>query len=110
MPTRAFDGSGTAANKSVETAPAPSSARAMRAKSAVSFLTRASSCFVSVKISSVFSRAAEISRTTAAVASLASNSAKSAAFSPSVCACASRVQQAMRYLCLRSSRMSSNLS
>mmetsp|Transcript_28345 Transcript_28345/g.85721 ORF Transcript_28345/g.85721 Transcript_28345/m.85721 type:complete len:352 (+) Transcript_28345:166-1221(+) len=109
-PTRALPASGTAASMSAVRTDASASALRMRARSAVSLRTRASSCFVSVKISSVLSRAAARSESTSAACGDSPNSRSSACLAASDCACASRVQTAMRQRCLSSLRMSSNLS
>mmetsp|Transcript_13447 Transcript_13447/g.42956 ORF Transcript_13447/g.42956 Transcript_13447/m.42956 type:complete len:352 (-) Transcript_13447:1003-2058(-) len=109
-PTRALPASGTAASMSAVRTDASASALRMRARSAVSLRTRASSCFVSVKISSVLSRAAARSESTSAACGDSPNSRSSACLAASDCACASRVQTAMRQRCLSNRRMSSNLS
>ena len=110
VPTRALVGSGIAARRSAAAASAPSAWARIRDSSAVSLRTRASSCFVWVKISSVCLRALASSWTTAAVASCVSNSASRRARSASDCACARRVQHPIFQRCLSSSRMNSNLS
>mmetsp|Transcript_35800 Transcript_35800/g.83556 ORF Transcript_35800/g.83556 Transcript_35800/m.83556 type:complete len:341 (-) Transcript_35800:1036-2058(-) len=109
-PTRALPASGTALSMSCEMMPAESSVARMRARSAVSLRTRASSCFVSVKISSVFMRDACSSSSTSACCGCSRMLARSAARSASLCACASRVHTDTFHRCLSSSLIMSNLS